>query len=165
MQDPNARNCHGYRKFVKRTILEDPTKGFLANDTIIIKYTIELVVSTGERTSHCAHLFDLRVMHRHASRYKQPLQPLPFSLVCKPLLSPTGNHRSSFLPLPAGGALSRGGGGSKSDMVKVPPPSMGAEMGQLLASGNGTDYTFIVEGEEMKVKGAAVGSRPSAAVR
>ena len=47
-QDPNARNCHGYRKFVKRTLLEDPTKGFLLNDTIIIKYTIELVVSTGK---------------------------------------------------------------------------------------------------------------------
>ncbi len=24
--DPNARNCHGYRKFVKRTVLEDPSK-------------------------------------------------------------------------------------------------------------------------------------------
>lgn len=23
-QDPNARNCHGYRKFVKRSLLEDP---------------------------------------------------------------------------------------------------------------------------------------------
>lgn len=46
-QDPNARNCHGYRKFVKRSILEDPARGFLLNDTIIIKYTIELVVSSG----------------------------------------------------------------------------------------------------------------------
>eukprot|EP00879_Flechtneria_rotunda_P011184 GHRR01011682.1.p1 GENE.GHRR01011682.1~~GHRR01011682.1.p1 ORF type:complete len:514 (+),score=178.06 GHRR01011682.1:92-1633(+) len=46
-QDPNARNCHGYRKFVKRNILEDPARGFLVNDTIVIKYTIELVVSTG----------------------------------------------------------------------------------------------------------------------
>lgn len=46
-QDPNARNCHGYRKFVKRSILEDPNKGFLLNDTIVIKYTIELVVSSG----------------------------------------------------------------------------------------------------------------------
>ncbi len=36
-QDPNARNCHGYRKFVKRTILEDPSKGYLLNDTILIK--------------------------------------------------------------------------------------------------------------------------------
>jgi speckle-type POZ protein len=46
-QDPNARNCHGYRKFVKRTILEDPARGFLKDDTIVIKYTIELVVSSG----------------------------------------------------------------------------------------------------------------------
>lgn len=46
-QDPNARNCHGYRKFVRRAHLEDPTKGFLANDTIVIRYTIELVVSSG----------------------------------------------------------------------------------------------------------------------
>ncbi|GFH17020.1 uncharacterized protein HaLaN_13554 [Haematococcus lacustris] len=46
-QDPNARNCHGYRKFVKRSILEEPARGFLVNDTIIIKYIIELVVSSG----------------------------------------------------------------------------------------------------------------------
>ena len=46
-QDPNARNCHGYRKFVKKSILEDPGRGLLVNDTIIIRYQIELVVSTG----------------------------------------------------------------------------------------------------------------------
>lgn len=46
-QDPNARNCHGYRKFVKKSILEDPGRGLLVNDTIVIKYQIELVVSTG----------------------------------------------------------------------------------------------------------------------
>jgi speckle-type POZ protein len=93
-QDPNARNCHGYRKFVKRTILEDPSKGYLMNDTIIIKYTIELVVSSG-------------------------------------------------------GALSRGTG-SKSELVKVPAPSMGADLGTLLASGSDTDCVFEVEGEEMR---------------
>lgn len=32
---------------MKRTLLEDSTKGYLVNDTIIIKYTIELVVSSG----------------------------------------------------------------------------------------------------------------------
>ena len=53
---------------------------------------------------------------------------------------------------PTGGALSRSGTTSKSDLVKVPPPSMGAEMGQLLASGTGTDYTFVIEDEEMKVR-------------
>ena len=46
-QDPNARNCHGYRKFVKRSVLENPANGYLVADTIIIRYTIELVVSTG----------------------------------------------------------------------------------------------------------------------
>lgn len=46
-QDPNARNCHGYRKFVKRSVLESVNNGYLVNDTIVIKYTIELVVSTG----------------------------------------------------------------------------------------------------------------------
>ena len=44
-QDPNARNCHGYRKFVKKSVLEDPARGFLVEDRIIIRYTIELVVS------------------------------------------------------------------------------------------------------------------------
>eukprot|EP00878_Enallax_costatus_P013058 GHUV01013644.1.p1 GENE.GHUV01013644.1~~GHUV01013644.1.p1 ORF type:complete len:476 (+),score=203.40 GHUV01013644.1:518-1945(+) len=54
-QDPNARNCHGYRKFVKRNILEDPARGFLMNDTIIIKYTIELVVSSGGALSRSSN--------------------------------------------------------------------------------------------------------------
>eukprot|EP00882_Tetradesmus_deserticola_P015898 GHRQ01016954.1.p1 GENE.GHRQ01016954.1~~GHRQ01016954.1.p1 ORF type:complete len:349 (+),score=120.61 GHRQ01016954.1:131-1177(+) len=80
-QDPNARNCHGYRKFVKRNILEDPARGFLANDTIIIKYTIELVVSSG-------------------------------------------------------GALSRSSNGpSKAELIKVPPPSIGKDLGELFYSG------------------------------
>jgi hypothetical protein len=35
------------RKFVKKSILEDPARGLLLNDTIIIQYQIELVVSTG----------------------------------------------------------------------------------------------------------------------
>lgn len=47
MQDPNARNCHGYRKFVRRSTLENPANGYLLNDTIVIRYTIELVVSSG----------------------------------------------------------------------------------------------------------------------
>ncbi|PSC69902.1 BTB POZ and MATH domain-containing 2-like isoform A [Micractinium conductrix] len=46
-QDPNARNCHGYRKFVKKSLLEDPQRGLLVNDTIVIRYQIELVVSSG----------------------------------------------------------------------------------------------------------------------
>ena len=45
--DPAARNCHGYRKFVKRSVLENPAAGHLVNDTLVIRYTIELVVSHG----------------------------------------------------------------------------------------------------------------------
>jgi hypothetical protein len=44
-QDPNARNCHGYRKFVKKAVLEDAARGFLLEDRLVIRYTIELVVS------------------------------------------------------------------------------------------------------------------------
>lgn len=58
-QDPNARNCHGYRKFVKKSILEDPLRGLLVNDTLVIRYQIELVVSTGgalSRQSNTAKL-------------------------------------------------------------------------------------------------------------
>mmetsp|Transcript_18571 Transcript_18571/g.52184 ORF Transcript_18571/g.52184 Transcript_18571/m.52184 type:complete len:542 (+) Transcript_18571:102-1727(+) len=97
-QDPNARNCHGYRKFVKRSILEDSSRGYLHNDTVIIKYTIELVVSTG-------------------------------------------------------GALSRNSGpsNSRSELVRVPTPSLGEDLGQLLISGEGTDCEFAVEDEVMRV--------------
>ncbi|KAG2439943.1 hypothetical protein HXX76_004062 [Chlamydomonas incerta] len=95
-QDPNARNCHGYRKFVKRSLLEDPSKGYLANDTLVIKYTIELVVSSG-------------------------------------------------------GALMRGGGGrGGAELIRVPPPSLGADLAALLASGEGADVTLVVDGEEFK---------------
>lgn len=46
-QDPNARNCHGYRKFVRRSVLESPNNGYLKDDTIVIRYEIELVVTSG----------------------------------------------------------------------------------------------------------------------
>lgn len=45
--DPNARNCHGYRKFIKRSVLENPDNGYLVEDTIVIRYKIELVVTVG----------------------------------------------------------------------------------------------------------------------
>lgn len=96
--DPNARNCHGYRKFVKRSILEDPSRGYLVNDTIIIKYTIELVVSSG-------------------------------------------------------GALSRGNAntsGVRSELVRVPPSTLGSDLAALYAGGQGTDFQFIVEGQTFK---------------
>jgi len=46
-QDPTARNCHGYRKFVRRSVLEASGSGYLANDVVIIRYEIELVVTSG----------------------------------------------------------------------------------------------------------------------
>ena len=46
-QDPNARNCHGYRKFVRRSVLESPSNGYLKDDTIVFRYEIELVVTSG----------------------------------------------------------------------------------------------------------------------
>ena len=46
-QDPNARNCHGYRKFVRRSVLEAPNSGYLVDDTIVIRYEIDLVVTSG----------------------------------------------------------------------------------------------------------------------
>ena len=55
MQDPNARNCHGYRKFVRRSTLENPANGYLLNDTIVIRYTIELVVSSGGALTRAGH--------------------------------------------------------------------------------------------------------------
>ena len=46
-QDPNARNCHGYRKFVRRSVLEQANGGYLVDDTIVIRYEIDLVVTSG----------------------------------------------------------------------------------------------------------------------
>ena len=40
---------------MQRNILEDPSRGYLENDTIIIKYTIELVVSSGGALSRNQH--------------------------------------------------------------------------------------------------------------
>lgn len=46
-QDPTARNCHGYRKFVRRSVLEQQGSGYLVDDVVVIRYEIELVVTTG----------------------------------------------------------------------------------------------------------------------
>jgi speckle-type POZ protein len=94
-QDPNARNCHGYRKFVKRSLLEDPARGYLLNDTLVIHYTIELVVSSG-------------------------------------------------------GALSRNmTGPSRSELIKIPPSTIGKELGDMLQTGHGSDCTIVVEDEQV----------------
>lgn len=69
-QDPNARNCHGYRKFVKRSVLENPQNGYLLNDTVVIRYTIELVVSSGGALSG----------HKAAAQLTPRMHPIPVSL-------------------------------------------------------------------------------------
>ena len=46
-QDPQARNCHGYRKFVRRSVLEASGSGYLVDDVVVIRYEIELVVTNG----------------------------------------------------------------------------------------------------------------------
>jgi hypothetical protein len=149
-QDPNARNCHGYRKFVKRSILEDPARGYLANDTIIIKYTIELVVSSGGALSRNGGL------------------PKPESIkvgaagrgaTAGPRRRTTGASRLSLqarclqpctaFTLHPHHPLSR---------LQVPQPSIGRDLGQLLYSGNGADYTIAVE--YTAPAGAEGGGRP-----
>jgi len=97
--DPNARNCHGYRKFVRRTHLENPTLGFLKNDCLLIRYHIELVVASGG------------ALDRNAAS----IPPSP------------------RLPLP-----------------ELPPPQLGAHLGELLETGRDADVTFEVDGEMMR---------------
>lgn len=75
-------------------------------------------------------------------------------------------------PRPAtGGALSRPSGGplgSRSDaLVRVPPPSLGADLADLLTSGQGADCEFLVEDEvggwwRLVAVGREVGHRRSA---
>jgi hypothetical protein len=51
----------------------------------------------------------------------------------------------------SGGALSRTTGnapsGPRTDLVRVPPPTLGSDMAGLLASGAGADFTFVVQGQ------------------
>jgi speckle-type POZ protein len=103
-QDPNARNCHGYRKFIKRTLLENPESGYLLNDTIKIKYKIELVVMSG-------------------------------GAFCR-------NDEDAALPT-----------------VDIPDPRLSEDMGILLKTGEGSDFVFVVEGEEMPAHRLIVASR------
>ena len=43
---PNSRCWHGYRKFVEQSVLENKAMGFLVQDKIVIKYRMEVVVTT-----------------------------------------------------------------------------------------------------------------------
>lgn len=65
------------------------------NDTIVIKYTIELVVSSG-------------------------------------------------------GALSRATAPSRAELIRVPPPCLGRDLGALFTSGQGSDCTIVCEDESFK---------------
>ncbi len=103
-QDPNARNCHGYRKFIKRSLLENPDSGYLLNDTIKIKYKIELVVMSG-------------------------------GAFCR-------SDQEVALPT-----------------VKIPEPRLSEDLGDLLRTGEGSDFKFVVEGEEMPAHRLIVASR------
>lgn len=49
----------------------------------------------------------------------------------------------------AGGALSRSSGpsASRNELVRVPTPSLGADLGQLLTTAEGADCEFLVEDE------------------
>jgi len=103
-QDPNARNCHGYRKFIKRSLLENPDSGYLLNDTIKIKYKIELVVMSG-------------------------------GAFCR-------SDQEVALPT-----------------VEIPEPRLSEDLGELLRTGEGSDFKFVVEGEEMPAHRLIVASR------
>jgi len=47
MQETGALNWYGHRRFVKRSILNDPKNAFVKNDTVIIRYQVEMVISSG----------------------------------------------------------------------------------------------------------------------
>jgi hypothetical protein len=47
MQDPKALELHGYGKFIKRNELNKPAKRYIRNDTVLIRYSMELIVATG----------------------------------------------------------------------------------------------------------------------
>lgn len=192
-QDPNARNCHGYRKFVKKSVLEDPQvlgagwgvlrvgwgvagcsgggstvpcairtwpthpppppnrrlpqRGLLVNDTIVIRYQIELVVSSGGALSRSSSKPPLpQVRQGGAGVAASRAAPLAVWLPraarlaccgwpqlppCPPL--PCPHH---LLPRPA-------------PQIHVPPQSLGLDLASLLQSGQGSDIAFEVEGEAM----------------
>lgn len=57
-----------------------------------------------------------------------------------------------FTSVSLGGALSRAGPQVvRPELISVPPPHLGQDMLELLNSGIGSDCTFVVDNEEMKV--------------
>jgi hypothetical protein len=47
MQEPKAFNWYGHRRFVKCSILNDPDNSFLKDDTVIVRYNMELIATIG----------------------------------------------------------------------------------------------------------------------
>lgn len=47
MQENVPFNWYGYRRFVKRSIIDDTKSGFVKNDTLIIRYQMDVVISSG----------------------------------------------------------------------------------------------------------------------
>jgi hypothetical protein len=50
-----------------------------------------------------------------------------------------------------------GRGGAPAELIAVPPSSLAADLGSLLAGGQGADVTLVVEGEEFRVRREAAG--------
>ena len=129
------------------------------NDTIVIRYQIELVVSTGGALSR----------HTTASKVGRALGSPGCRGVGAGLMqdgaslcyhnspAPTAQLRMLVytcscscrdLPRRATPAHWRGGR-PQVPRIAVPPPSLGRELGTLLEAGTGTDVQFDVEGERM----------------
>ena len=131
-QDPNARNCHGYRKFVKRSVLENPAAGYLVDDTIVIRYTIELVVSSGGALA----------------KPGGSAAAAAGGLGVGSLRGLGGRGGGRFGSDGAGGAL-----------PPPPPPSLGVDLARLLDSGAGADVEFEVEGDLFKAHRVVLSAR------
>ena len=88
-QDPQARNCHGYRKFVRRSVLEASGSGYLVDDVVVIRYEIELVVTSGGALNKSAKLLP-------AASANVPIDPTIGKHLVKLLYDPEGNFDCAF---------------------------------------------------------------------
>jgi speckle-type POZ protein len=88
-QDPQARNCHGYRKFVRRSVLEASGSGYLVDDVVVIRYEIELVVTSGGALNKSAKLLP-------AASVNVPTYPTIGKHLVKLLYDPEGNFDCAF---------------------------------------------------------------------
>lgn len=88
-QDPQARNCHGYRKFVRRSVLEASGSGYLVNDIVVIRYEIELVVTSGGALNKNAKLLP-------AASVNVPSYPTIGKQLISLLYDPNGDFDCTF---------------------------------------------------------------------